>query len=450
MSNNPKQLEMIKSKAVPIRKIGCVAVASAVARGAAIGSNFIVLPIALAYLGTERFGLLVTVTSFVTLFVFMDLGVGNAMMNVIASSDGKTDDPKVVVAVALAYRLALVVCAIGLVIATFIPFWSTTNLAKLLGVNGEQAMKELQPLLGLFIVLLVLGLLTSLVQRIQMGQQKGYWANLWQAVGSLMALIAIIVATRLDAGILSILIAIMGAPVIAQFINSAIFFARERALFISLFTVTAAGGADFLQKSLGFFGLQVIAAVTFHSGPAIISYLNGASQTAEYGVAFRLYSIPVTLTSFITVALWPAYSQAYARGDMAWIRIRFVQALFSSVAVAGAVTVGIYLLRDPIMRFWLNDSSLISDKTHLAFMVQCMVTIFSANISALLNGVGIIRFQLWTSVVMAMSSFAGAIVLTPTMGPAGPVWSTTIGLLICVLLPSSLVIVRMLVPRPLI
>lgn len=439
-----QQPDIAEGEAVPLKKIGWTAATSAAARLASIGSNFAVLSFALAYLGTERFGLLATLTSFVALFSFLDLGIGNALMNVTARSDGNTDKPDVLAAAAQAYRLAAVICAIGLLIATVVPLWSAEYLVRLLGVSGEQARAELRPAVVALVVLLALGVPASLAQRIQMGQQMGYWANLWQTSGSLLAIAAALVAIRLDAGVLGLLAATVGAPVAAQLFNSGLFFARERSLLKAVFTARVAGTPSFLPTSLGFFGLQVIAAVTFQSGPAIISYLNGASQAAEYAAAFRLYSVPSAITSFITLSLWPAYSQAYAREDMPWIRRRFVQAVLSTVGVAGAVTAGIYFLRYPITQAWMHDTSLISQQTHFAFAVLSLFTILSANIASLLNGLSIVRFQLWSSAVMAVVTVAGAIAWTPVAGAAGPVWSATIGLLICVLAPSSWMIARML------
>jgi len=435
---------MAKSEAVPLRKIWWTAAASAGARVAAIGSSFAVFPLALEYLGTERFGVLVTLTSFVVLFAFLDFGVGNALMNAIASADANTDKPEVVAAVAQAYRLGAIICAIGLLIATTVPLWHTENLSRLLGVTGEQAKSELRPAIGWLIMLLAFGVPASLAQRIQMGQQKGYWANLWQASGSMLAIAAAFVAIRLDLGVVGLLVATVGAPVAVQLLNSVLFFVRHKYLRIAVFTISAAGTPNLLSTSLGFFGLQVIAAVTFQSGPAIISYLNGASQAAEYATAFRLYSIPSAIASFITLPLWPAYSQAYAREDMSWIRKRFVQAMLVTAGTAGAITISIYFLRDSIMQAWMHDASLISTQTHLAFTVFSLITILSANVASLLNGMGIVRFQLWSSSAMAFVTIVGAIAWTPIAGPAGPVWSSTIGLLVCVLAPSLWMIARLL------
>lgn len=438
------QPDTAKVEAVPVWKIWWTAATSAAARLVAIGSSFAVFPLALAYLGTERFGVLVTLTSFVLLFAFLDFGIGNALMNATARSDGKTDKAEVVAAVAQAYRLAAIICGIGLLIAMVIPLWPTENLSLLLGVSSEKARAEIRPAMGALVVLLAIGVPVSLAQRIQMGQQRGYWANLWQAGGSLLTIIAALIAIKLDSGLFGLLVATVGTPVAAQLLNSALFFAHNQNLRRVVFTKHLAGTPHLIHTSLGFFGLQVIAAITFQSGPAIISYLNGASQASEYAAAFRLYSVPLAITSVVTLPLWPAYSQAYARGDMQWVNRRFVQAILITLGTAGAITIGIYFLRYPIMQTWMHDTSLISQQTHLAFVALSLVTILSANVASLLNGLGIVRFQLWSSAAMAFVSIAGAIAWTPSSGPAGPVWSATIGLLVCVLAPSSLKITQML------
>src|SRR5208337_4634406 len=45
----------------------------------------------LQYLGTERYGLWMSITSVVSLLVFADLGMGNGLLNAIAAAHGRDD-----------------------------------------------------------------------------------------------------------------------------------------------------------------------------------------------------------------------------------------------------------------------------------------------------------------------------------------------------------------------
>ncbi|MFP3711889.1 hypothetical protein SB783_48755, partial [Paraburkholderia sp. SIMBA_009] len=64
----------------------------------------------------------------------------------------------------------------------------------------------------------------NLVQRLQLGLQMGFVANLWQMVGSIFAFIAVLVAVHYEAGLPWLVFALSGAPVLAALLNGIIFF----------------------------------------------------------------------------------------------------------------------------------------------------------------------------------------------------------------------------------
>src|ERR1035437_1553951 len=71
------------------------AAATAIATFAAKGANMLVLlisvPLTVGYLGQERYGLWMTITSTLSVLSFADLGVGNGIGNAVAFAMGKSD-----------------------------------------------------------------------------------------------------------------------------------------------------------------------------------------------------------------------------------------------------------------------------------------------------------------------------------------------------------------------
>src|SRR6476659_2451031 len=66
-------------------------VATVGARGVSFFAAIVSVPIALPYLGADRFGLWMTITSLGALLSFVGLGVGLSVMNSIAHKDGRGD-----------------------------------------------------------------------------------------------------------------------------------------------------------------------------------------------------------------------------------------------------------------------------------------------------------------------------------------------------------------------
>src|ERR1700728_1103599 len=61
------------------------------ARIVQVGSSLITVPLTLKYLGNERFGLWMTISSVLAMASFADFGVGNGVLNTVAKAFGKDD-----------------------------------------------------------------------------------------------------------------------------------------------------------------------------------------------------------------------------------------------------------------------------------------------------------------------------------------------------------------------
>src|SRR5437773_557266 len=67
------------------------AVTMALTRGANLVSLLAMVPLALHYLGAEKFGVFATVLAITAMLGFADLGVGNGLLNAVAAASGRDD-----------------------------------------------------------------------------------------------------------------------------------------------------------------------------------------------------------------------------------------------------------------------------------------------------------------------------------------------------------------------
>src|SRR5439155_16672913 len=95
------------------RRVAWTALTSAMAQAMSLVTLLITAPLSLDYLGVERYGLLITITSFAALFNFADLGIGNGLINAVSSAHGRDDPQEVAVAVSSAF---FVLCAVALIL----------------------------------------------------------------------------------------------------------------------------------------------------------------------------------------------------------------------------------------------------------------------------------------------------------------------------------------------
>ncbi len=73
------------------RKVVLSTGSSLLYKGVSVSTGLISIPLTVDYLGTERFGMWMTLTSILALMTFADLGLGNGLVNAISKSKGNSN-----------------------------------------------------------------------------------------------------------------------------------------------------------------------------------------------------------------------------------------------------------------------------------------------------------------------------------------------------------------------
>src|SRR4029077_5687653 len=94
-----------------LRRIHLTALASVGFRGAMFLSGIMYIPLTVHYLGPQRFGLWVAMTSVITLLTFADCGLGYGLMNHIAYANGAGEKDSIRKAISSTF---FVLCGIAL------------------------------------------------------------------------------------------------------------------------------------------------------------------------------------------------------------------------------------------------------------------------------------------------------------------------------------------------
>src|SRR5689334_22756939 len=71
------------------RRVALSTLASVAAKIISVGTALISVPLALNYLGAERYGMWMTMSSLVAMLSFADFGIGNGVVNAVANAHGR-------------------------------------------------------------------------------------------------------------------------------------------------------------------------------------------------------------------------------------------------------------------------------------------------------------------------------------------------------------------------
>ena len=144
--------------------------ASSGARVISMATGFIAVPLTLNYLGSERYGLWMVISSLAMAMNFADLGLGNSLVNTLAEAHGRRDRAAARVQVSTAFFLFT-----GIALSLLIAFWSVypfVDWARAFNVQTPEAAREIGPALWCFVVCVLAGLVVGIVSRIELAYQK--------------------------------------------------------------------------------------------------------------------------------------------------------------------------------------------------------------------------------------------------------------------------------------
>ncbi len=417
-----------------LRNIAWTSLSAAAAKGAIALAMLVTVPLSLDYLGAERFGLWMTMTAILAMLTFADLGLGNGILNLVSHASGRNADDEVRAATSsgfLLLALSATLLALG-----FSSLGAGIDWSGLFGLEGEAASDEVWPVMLALALCTAANLPLAVTQKVQLGMQQGYWANLWDTLGSLGGMLGVILAIRLDGGLLWIALAFLGIPVLCRAMNTLAYFTLQAPQFAPWGGIISTAMMKRLLGAGGlFFVLQLAVIVGFQSDNLVISYLLGAEAVSDYAVALKLYTLPAMFLGMLVIAQWPAYGEAKTRGDADWIRQTFRRTLLRSLALTLPIAALLAVFGDSLLRLWAGPDVNPPTGLLLGMSLWCVLLVAGNVISSLLNGLHVVRFQVICASLMASANIALSILLVQRVGIAGAIYGTLVAYTLFSLLP---------------
>ncbi len=405
------------------RRIFYSAGTGALARGFGMALALVTVPLVLGYLGQERYGMWLTMTSMVGLLTFTDLGIGNGLVNALAEADGtgQQDAARSYIASAVA-ALAMIAVVLGAIFAVAYRFISWE---ALFNVETPQAAAEAGPAVAVLVAAFLVALPLSAVSRIRAGLQEGFIDSPWTILGSIASLGAVLACITARVGLPWLAFAISGVPLLAVLGNGFSLFRREHPLLrLRIGSVTGRAVRKVMGVGAYFFILQTAAALAYQSDSVIIARIMGSISVPQYAVPMKLFLTIPMLLSFGLIPMWPAYREALSRGDHDWIRVAFRRSVGLSVGVSMPLAAGLTLFGRPLVHLWVGDGI---DPTPLLLIglgAWSVVAAVGGTASTFLNAMGVLRPQAISAVVMVSANVALSIWLTKLLGVSGVVYGS--------------------------
>lgn len=428
-----------------IRRMALTAIASIGFRGIFLISSFLYIPVTVHYLGPERYGLWVAMTSVITLLSFADCGLGYSLMNDVAYSLGRGKEDAVRAAISTTFFALGAIAVLGCVL--FAAAFSLIPWQAAFQTKGALETSEAARATAVIVLGFLLTLPFTTVQRVQSAHQEGYKTQAWEIGGVLLSVLGLLATIRMRAGLPVLAFAFSFGPLFATVVNWIVYFGILRPAEFPRFQSFHLSLAKRIVREGGYFLiLQVWGIVVFSTDSFILLHYFGQAAFGKYSLVFKLFQVAPSIASVWLGALWPAYAEAIARKDLRWVRSTLIRSTLLSSLGCGALSVCVALLARPIIRIWTGVEVAPSFWLLAGLTLFSVMLIGTSSVSMYLAGSKYIKEQALLVLIASAAGIVLRVVLCKYGDVSGAVWGTNLAYIL-VIIPAYCVIVPRLISK---
>lgn len=391
--------------------------ASFLIRGGSIAVSLILVPLTINYVNPTSYGIWLTLSSIVSWFTFFDIGFGHGLRNKFAEAVANKNYRLAKKYVSTTYAILTII-----IFSVLILFYLVNPLLhwdKILNAPAEMA-AELSLLALVVFSFFAIQFVLKLIATVLTANQEPAKANFWIFLGSVLSLIIIYVLTKTTSGNLVYLgLGLSFAPALVLLLSTIYYYKNEYRRFSPAFKyVDFKLSKDLLGLGGKFFIIQIGVIILLSTNNIIITQLFGPAEVTPFNIAYKLFSVVTMGFGIIVSPLWSAYTEAYIKGEMDWIRniLRKMNRIWL-LCVLGCILVTIC---SPFLyRFWIGESVHISMTLSVGMALFVIAYIWHQIYVFFLNGTGIIQLQLYLVIVTSLINIPLAMYLGGKLGLVG-------------------------------
>jgi O-antigen/teichoic acid export membrane protein len=401
------------------RRAGLTASASFISKALTIVISFVSVPLTVHYLGSERYGVWLTIGSLLTWMSMTDFGIaGNALVNLLADAHGKEDKRLAGQHAASAFwalvGLSLCIGSIFLFSFHYIPWQEVFH------VSSAVPAAELSLACAYSLIFFVVGFPLSMVSSVYGAYQDGFMANIWNIAGSALALISLIVVAQMKGGLPQLVLAISGTRTLVGLANVYYMFFRKYPWLVPRPSAVRWSSTKHLLSLGGNYMITQLAGLgIYQSQPMIITQMLGPSYVVIFVVTQKIVTLPLDLVFMGTAPFISAYGEAKARADWGWIRGAFRNSLIASLAFGIPAAATIALVAKPLIRVWAGSAAVPDSRLILWLSLYTLIGVAMLSVGQLLCGLGRADILAYSLSLCALCTIGAGIIFARWWGLGG-------------------------------
>jgi O-antigen/teichoic acid export membrane protein len=383
--------------------------ASLFIQGSSVVIGFFTIRVTLDYLDQTKYGIWLTVSSLLLWFRFFNIGLGNGLRNRLAEALANKNFPlgKIYVSTTYAILTFVILCValVFFILNHFLDWALILNTDK----NLSPELKQLALIVfGFFFLTFVVQIISVVLN----ADQRPAIANLFGSLGNFLALIVIFLLTKTTRGsLIYVGLAFSIIPLSVMLVASVYFYRNDYKLIApSINYVRLEHAQNLLSLGSKFFFISIASLVIYESSDLIISHFLGPAEVTPYDNAYSYFSLLLVLFSIIMTPLWSAFTDAWTKNDILWIRstIHKLTLIWVAISIGG---VFLLLISNWFFPFWLGSRVHIPFYLSLGLLIYFITYTYGSIFNTFISGVGKIKLQMYSSYIMAFTFIVLVLIL---------------------------------------
>jgi O-antigen/teichoic acid export membrane protein len=407
-------------------------VAGLAGKGTSVLVSLAIVPVTVRYLGPERYGLWVAISSSILMFFLLDIGIANTLTNLISEAYAASD--RILAGKYFATALWMVMGVSALIGFALWMAWPHIHWETLFRIQGDALTRETSRAFAAAVIVLLFALPTNLISRVLAGYQELHISNLFTAGGNVLSFLTVLAVIHLHGSLAALVAGYAGATVIANTSCMLWVCAVSKPWLKPWPTkIDWRMTTRLLHTGGQFFILQIAGLLVFNTDNLIIAhYLNPIAVT-QYSVTWRVAGMISTIQALVIPSLWPAYAESWVRRDMAWIRKAYKRMRWVTLIAVALASAILLPAGRTIIRIWAGAGAVPSAGLLYLMCVWMIVLAITMNQACLMGATYHLRTQTISSCLAAGANLALSIWWVRHLGLEGVILATLVSYVLFIL-----------------
>lgn len=319
-----------------------------------IAISLLLVPATIGYVSADLYGVWLALASIMTWLNFADIGFTLGLKNKLAEALAKEDYTRGKTLVSTTYCMMLLIFVpVCMALELLIPFINWTGLLNIAPIYSTEIQRVMHVLIGFASLQMIVNVIVSVTDAFQ----KVALSSSFGVLGNLFALIIIyILRVSCPPSLMALAFPLAAMPIIVTIVASFVLFTGKfKKVSPSIYFIKIEYIKDLLGLGYKFFIINAQVLILYQSTNILISHVSSPLEVTNYNIAYKLLNCAMMAYTIVTAPLWPAYTDAYTRGDYDWMnRTRNKMKKILLLSVFGCFV--LVALSQPIYNIWIGDS----------------------------------------------------------------------------------------------